>query len=41
VISDLFGPAGWAEGIEILIEGLEEEEERGRLLSKRHNHDAA
>lgn len=41
VISDLFGPAGWAEGIEILIEGLEEEEERGRFLSKRHNHDAA
>ena len=41
VISDTEGPAGWAEGIEALIERVEEEEDRGRLLSKRHDHNAA
>jgi mannosyl-3-phosphoglycerate phosphatase len=41
VISDQIGPAGWAEGIEMLIERLEEEEDRGRLLSQRHDHNAA
>ena len=41
VISDNFGPAGWAEGVETLIARAEEEEDRGRLLSKRHDHDAA
>ena len=41
VISDNFGPAGWAEGIEALIARVEEEEDRGRLLSKRHDHNAA
>ena len=41
VISDTEGPAGWAEGIEALIERVEEEEDRGRLLSKRHDHHAA
>ena len=41
VISDNFGPAGWAEGIEALIVRVEEEEDRGRLLSKRHDHNAA
>ena len=41
VISDIEGPAGWAEGIEALIERVEEEEDRGRLLSKRHDHNAA
>jgi mannosyl-3-phosphoglycerate phosphatase len=41
VISDAMGPAGWAEGIEALIERVEEEEGRGRLLSKRHDHNAA
>ncbi len=40
VISDNFGPAGWAEGIEALITRVEEEG-RGRFLSKRHDHDAA
>ena len=41
VISDNFGPAGWAEGIEALVARAEEEDDRGRLLSKRHDHDAA
>ena len=41
VISDTEGPAGWAEGMEVLIERVEEEEVRGRLLSKRHDHNAA
>ena len=41
VISDTEGPAGWAEGIEALVERVEEEEDRGRLLSKRHDHNAA
>ena len=41
VISDNFGPAGWAEGIEALVARVEEEDDRGRLLSKRHDHDAA
>ena len=41
VISDAMGPAGWAEGIEALIARVEEEEDRGRLLSKRHDHNAA
>ena len=41
VISDLVGPAGWAEGIEALIGRVEEEEDRDRLLSKRHDHNAA
>ena len=41
VISDTVGPAGWAEGMEALIERLEEEEHRGRLLPKRHDHNAA
>ena len=41
VISDIEGPAGWAEGIEALVERVEEEEDRGRLLSKRHDHNAA
>ena len=41
VISDNFGPAGWAEGIEALVARVEEEEDRGRLLSKRHDHNAA
>jgi hypothetical protein len=41
VISDTEGPAGWAEGMEALIERVEEEEDRGRLLSKRHDHNAA
>ena len=41
VNSDTEGPAGWAEGIEALIERVEEEEDRGRLLSKRHDHNAA
>ena len=41
VISDIAGPAGWAEGMEALIERVEEEEDRDRLLSKRHDHNAA
>ena len=41
VISDTVGPAGWAEGMEALIERVEEEEDRGRLLPKRHDHNAA
>ena len=41
VISDIAGPAGWAEGIEALIGRVEEEEDRDRLLSKRHDHNAA
>jgi hypothetical protein len=41
VISDSVGPAGWAEGMEALIARMEEEEDRGRLLSKRHDHNAA
>ena len=41
VISDTEGPAGWAEGIEALLERVEEEGDRGRLLSKRHDHNAA
>ena len=41
VISDTAGPAGWAEGMEALIERVEEEEDRDRLLSKRHDHNAA
>jgi mannosyl-3-phosphoglycerate phosphatase len=40
VISDSFGPTGWAEGMDALIARVEEEE-RGRLLSKRHDHNAA
>ena len=40
VISDSFGPTGWAEGMEALIARVEEED-RGRLLSKRHDHNAA
>ena len=40
VISDSVGPAGWAEGMEALIARMEEED-RGRLLSKRHDHNAA
>jgi hypothetical protein len=35
------GPAGWAEGLEALITRVEEEEDRDRLLSKRHHHYAA
>lgn len=41
VISDEFGPAGWSEGIEILLERVQEERDSGRFLSKRHDHDAA
>ena len=41
VISDTAGPAGWAEGMEALITRVEEEEDRDRLLSKRHHHYAA
>jgi len=41
VISDIEGPAGWAEGMEALIERVKEEEDRDRLLSKRHDHNAA
>ena len=41
VISDIAGPAGWAEGMEALIERVEEEEDRDRFLSKRHDHNAA
>ena len=41
VISDAVGPEGWVEGIDALISRIEEEEDRGRLLSKRHDHNAA
>ena len=41
VISDAIGPAGWAEGMEALIARVKEEEDRDRLLSKRHDHYAA
>ena len=41
MISDVAGPAGWAEGIDALIERAEEEEDRGRFLSKRHDHNVA
>jgi len=41
VISDAVGPVGWAEGIDALIARIEEEEDRGRLLSKRHDYNAA
>ena len=41
VISDIAGPAGWAEGMEALTARVEEEEDRDRLLSKRHDHNAA
>ena len=41
VISDAMGPTGWAEGMEALIARVEEEEDRDRLLSKRHDHNAA
>ena len=40
-ISDTEGPVGWAQGIEALIKRVEEEEDRGRLLSKRHDHNGA
>ena len=40
VISDAVGPAGWAEGIEALIERIEEENGIGRLLSERDDHNA-
>ena len=41
VISDEFGPAGWSEGIEILLDRVEEERASGRFLPKRHDHNAA
>jgi mannosyl-3-phosphoglycerate phosphatase family protein len=41
VISDIAGPTGWAEGMEALIARVKEEEDRDRLLSKRHDHYAA
>jgi mannosyl-3-phosphoglycerate phosphatase len=41
VISDIAGPTGWAEGMEALIARVKEEEDRDRLLSKRHDHNAA
>jgi mannosyl-3-phosphoglycerate phosphatase len=41
VISDGSGPAGWSEGIEILLERLEEERASGRFLPKRHDYNAA
>ena len=41
VISDAVGPEGWVEGIDALISRIEEEEDRDRLLSKRHDHNAA
>ena len=41
VISDIAGPAGWAEGMEALIQRVQEEEDRDRLLSERHDHNAA
>lgn len=41
VISDQLGPAGWSEGIETLLERLEEERYSGRFLSKRHDYNAA
>jgi mannosyl-3-phosphoglycerate phosphatase len=41
VISDEFGPTGWAEGIEALLDRAQEERDSGRFLPKRHNHNAA
>ena len=41
VISDIAGPTGWAEGMEALIARVKEEEDRDRLLPKRHDHNAA
>ena len=41
VISDQVGPAGWSEGIEILLDHLDEEGASGRFLPKRHNYNAA
>ncbi|MDG1215948.1 MAG: HAD-IIB family hydrolase [Luminiphilus sp.] len=41
IISDQFGPAGWSEGIETLLNRVKELRVSGRFLSKRHDHNAA